>query len=124
MIDDDDALDRALLALPLEEPPPDLHARIMAATVYAPARAESLLPGWELWLVVLASSLSLWLGWAFLATPHLLERLTTVVEAALAAGTLTSASTALWVALGISAACWITQFSVPQPQPQRMELRR
>ena len=29
----DDELERALAALPLEEPPADLHARILAATV-------------------------------------------------------------------------------------------
>ncbi len=121
--DDDDALDRALAALPLERPPADLHARIMAATVYAPEPAGSLLPGWELWLVVLASSLALWLGWVFVATPHLFERLTGIIESTVAAGDVGSASTALWVAVGISAAWWIAQFSVPQPQPQKIELR-
>ncbi len=55
MIDDDDALDRALAALPLEEPPADLHARIMAATVYAPAPAGVPVPGWERgWLALFA----------------------------------------------------------------------
>ncbi len=33
----DDELDRALFALPLEEPPADLHGRILAATVLRPA---------------------------------------------------------------------------------------
>ena len=33
----DDDLDRALFALPLEEPPADLHGRILAATVLRPA---------------------------------------------------------------------------------------
>lgn len=37
--DSDDALDRALFALPLEEPPTDLRASILAATVYRPAPA-------------------------------------------------------------------------------------
>ena len=39
--DSDDALDRALFALPLEEPPADLRASILTATVYRPAPAFS-----------------------------------------------------------------------------------
>ena len=35
----DDELDRALFALPLEEPPADLRARILAATVCGSAPA-------------------------------------------------------------------------------------
>ena len=46
----DDDLDRALFALPLEEPPADLHRRIMAATVLRPAPEFR---QWELWALVL-----------------------------------------------------------------------
>ena len=35
--DNDDALDRALFALPLEEPPADFRAGILSATIYRPA---------------------------------------------------------------------------------------
>jgi hypothetical protein len=34
---DADALDRAILAMPLEDPPPDLRAQVLAATIYRPA---------------------------------------------------------------------------------------
>lgn len=112
---DDDALDRALAALPLEEPPADLHARILAATVDAPVPAAAL-PGWELWLVAILSSLALWLAWLFVTTPHAVERLTFAIDRIVEAGGLSSASTLLWVAIGVSAAWWVTQISVPQPQ--------
>jgi hypothetical protein len=40
--DNDDALDAALFALPLEEPPANLRASILAATIYRPAPFFSL----------------------------------------------------------------------------------
>jgi hypothetical protein len=122
MMMDDDDLDRALAALPLEQPPADLHARIMAATAYAPVPAAAPLPGWELWLAAVLSSLALWLAWVFVSTPHVVERLGTAIDRVVAGGDLSSASTVVWVAVGISAAWWITQLSVPQPE--RIRLRR
>jgi hypothetical protein len=50
----DDELDRALFALPLEEPPADMHQRIMAATVL---RAAPAFRQWELWLLAAAVAL-------------------------------------------------------------------
>ena len=50
----DDELDRALFALPLEEPPADMHERIMAATVL---RAGPAFRTWELWLLAAAAVL-------------------------------------------------------------------
>ena len=116
MMYDDDALDRALAALPLEEPPAGLHARIMAATVDAPAAAGAGLPGWELWLAALLAGLAVWLAWLFVTTPHVVDRLTFAIDRLVEAGGLSSASTVLWLAVGVSAAWWITQISVPQPQ--------
>jgi hypothetical protein len=57
---DDDSLDRAIAALPLEEPPADLRASILAATVYRPAPpftaaelvAGAAFVGVMLWLVL------------------------------------------------------------------------
>ncbi len=120
---DDDALDRALAALPLEDPPADLHARIMAATVDAPASAAPFLPGWELWLVTILSTLAVWLAWLFVSTPHAVDRLTLAIDRIVESGGLTSASTILWVAIGVSAAWWVTQISVPQPLAQKIRQR-
>ncbi len=122
---DDDALDRALAALPLEQPPADLHARIMAATAYAPAPAAAApLPGWELWLAAVLSSLALWLAWVFVSTPHVVDQLAASVDRLVTGVDLASASASVvvWVAVGVSAAWWITQLSVPQPE--RIRLRR
>jgi hypothetical protein len=123
MMMDDDALDRALAALPLEQPPADLHARIMAATAYAPAPAAAApLPGWELWLAAVLSSLALWLAWVFVSTPHVVDQLGAAIDRVVAGADLGSASTVVWIAVGVSAAWWITQLSVPQPE--RIRLRR
>ena len=123
MMYDDDALDRALAGLPLEQPPANLHARIMAATVGAPAPAAVPLPGWELWLVAIFSSLAVWLAWLFVTTPHAIDRLVLAVDRIVEAGGLSSASTVLWVAIGVSAAWWVTQISVPQPLAQKIRPR-
>lgn len=123
MMYDDDALDRALAALPLEEPPADLHARIMAATADAPVPAALPLPGWELWLVAILSSLALWLAWVFVTTPHVVERLTFAIDRLIETGGVSSASTVLWIAVGVSAAWWVTQISIPQPQTQKIRPR-
>ncbi len=50
----DDELDRALFALPLEEPPADMHARIMSATIY---RVAPTFQPWELVLLAVAVAL-------------------------------------------------------------------
>lgn len=54
---DDAALDRALAAMPLETPPSDLHARILAATVF---RSPPVLTVWE---IVASTGIALALAW-------------------------------------------------------------
>jgi hypothetical protein len=108
MIDDDDALDRALAALPPEEPPADLHARIMAATAYAPPSLPLAGSGWELWVVVTALALAVWLGSLVLTAPHLTNRAIETTAHLAEAGGLTSITTLLWLAVGGSAAWWIS----------------
>jgi hypothetical protein len=107
----DDDLDRALAALPLEEPPAALHARIMAATVHRPA---PLVRSWELWLVGTLIAVAGWLTWLLLSAPHATERLIGVVSRTLETSGFTSEYTVLWLAVGVSAAWWISQLSVPR----------
>jgi hypothetical protein len=110
---DDDALDRALAALPLEEPPASLHARILAATVDAPAAVVPLGTGWELWLFATLAAVAVWLSWLVISSPRASQHaIDAIVRLAGEAG-LTSVSTLLWLAIGASAAWWITQLSVP-----------
>jgi hypothetical protein len=109
---DDDALDRALAALPLEEPPALLHDRIMAATVYAPPSLPIAGSGWELWVVATLVAVAVWLSGLVLSAPHLTERAADAIMRLVGAGGLTSISTLLWLAIG-SAAWWITQLTFP-----------
>ena len=119
MMMDDDALDRALAALPLDEPPADLQRRILARTVYAP-RAAFL--GWELWLVAIATALVGWFGWLLLSAPHAQERVGDALARLVAVSGLDSMNTVLWLAAGVSATWWIVQLSVPDRR-HRIEVR-
>jgi hypothetical protein len=65
----DDELDRALVALPLEEQPADQHGRILAATVLRPAPTFRI---WELFLLAVGISSVWWISsLPFMATPRL-----------------------------------------------------
>ena len=58
MYDSDDALERALFALPLEEPPADLRGAILASTAYRPAAPFSV---WEVAGLGAVAAITLWL---------------------------------------------------------------
>ena len=116
---DDDTLDRALAALPLEEPPADLHARIMAATVYRP---EPVVRGWEVWLIGTLIALATWLAWLVASAPYAAARLTEAAARVVENTGLTSDYTMLWLAVGASAAWWISQLTFPA-RPARSEAR-
>jgi len=107
---DDDALDRAISSLPLEESPAGLHGRIMAATVYRP-RAATL--GWEVWLMATLVAVAGWLSWLILSVPRDSERLADAIGRVIDAGGLTSLNTLVWLAVGISAAWWLSQLTIP-----------
>jgi hypothetical protein len=107
----DDDLDRAIAALPLAEPPAGFHARVMAATVYRP---EPAVRGWEVWLIGTLVAVAAWLTWVVATTPRATEQIANAATYAVqtTAG-LTSTYTVLWLAVGVSAAWWISQLSVP-----------
>jgi hypothetical protein len=106
--EDDDALDAALFALPLEEPPADLRASILAATVYRPAPIFSFreilalgtLSAVVVWLVV-----AVVLGGGTLFV-HTLQDAQVVVGRALS-----SAMTVAWIAAGGATAIWLSFFT-------------
>ena len=54
-----DDLDRLLFALPLEEPPTEMRANILAATVYRP---EFPIKIWETWVLGSLIALAVWLS--------------------------------------------------------------
>ncbi|MBV8244903.1 MAG: hypothetical protein JOZ38_03195 [Candidatus Eremiobacteraeota bacterium] len=112
MYDSDDALDRALFALPMEEPPSDLRASILASTAYRPAPPFSV---WEaaalgaiaavtLWLVVL---IALGGGGLFLHT-------LAIIGSALAQA-LSNVRLLAWLAAGAMTAYWLMFFTGTQP---------
>jgi len=116
---DDDTLDRAIAALPLAEPPAGFHARVMAATVYRP---EPAVRTWELWVIGTLVAVAAWLTWMFASTPHATEQIADAVAYAVQTSGLTSTYTVLWLAVGVSAAWWISQLSVPSSRG-RIEVR-
>jgi hypothetical protein len=117
---DDDDLDRAIAALPLAEPPAGFHARVMAATVYRP---EPAVRGWEVWVLGTLVAVAAWLTWLVAYTPRAAQQ---IADAALYAvqttAGLTTTYTVLWLAVGVSAAWWISQLSVPKTR-NRIEAR-
>lgn len=117
-MNDHDDLDRALAALPLEEPSAGFHTRLMAATVYRP---RAVVAQWEVWLIASVAAVAVWLASMVLSAPHASERLSDGVLRLVQAGGLTSLSTLLWLAVGVSAAWWLSQISVPARR--RIEIR-
>jgi hypothetical protein len=112
MYNDDAELERAIFALPLEEPPSDLRAAILTATVYRPAPPFS---AWEATLVGAVAAVSIWLI-AFIAmggAPLFLQTLS-----AIAIGIerpLSNVVTLAWLAAGIGTALWLSFFTGSQP---------
>ena len=107
---DDDDLDLALAALPLEEPPASFHARVMAATVYRPEPAAR---PWEVWMIGTFVALAAWLAWIVAATPQAGERLFATLSDAVQNAGLSSEYVVLWLAIGVSAAWWISSITFP-----------
>jgi hypothetical protein len=101
MDDSHDALERALFALPLEEPPAGLRASILMATAYRPAPAFSV---WELALLGALGAIAIWLFFQTLST-----------IGSVAARALSNAATLAWLAAGGATALWLSLFTGSQP---------
>jgi hypothetical protein len=107
-----DELDRALLALPLEEPPAGLRTSILMATAYRPTPAFSF---WEVTSVGVLGAVGVWLlvllalggGQLFLHT------LATIGAWAMQA--LSNWTVVVWLAAGGATALWLTLFTGSQP---------
>jgi hypothetical protein len=111
--DSDDALERALFSLELEEPPVDLRASILSATIYRPTPIFNLR---EMMVLAVIAAVAIWLiveidlggGHRFVNT------LGTI------GGGLTHAfanlNTLGWIAAGSAAAIWLTIFTGFQPR--------
>ena len=110
---DDDALDRALFALPLEEPPVDLRASILRATILRPA---PIFKPWEVAALGAVAAIAVWLialivmggGTLFVDS---VQTIWTLTVRALSHNTATIA----WIAAGGAAAIWLSIFTGFQP---------
>jgi hypothetical protein len=113
--DNDDALDRALFALPLEEPPADLRAAILTATIYRPA------PVFSFRELVTLSAICAVLVWLVAAVILGGGSLFVHSLQALGAGTMrafSNISLLMWVAAGGATAIWLSIFTGFQPRPE------
>jgi hypothetical protein len=107
--DTDDELERALFALPLEEPPADLRASILAATIY---RAPLPVKAWEVWALGALCAVLTWLLLLIArggAAPTL-AALSTYIDQAVTV--FMQPQTLFWIALGGGAALWISQLNL------------
>lgn len=107
--DSDDELERALFALPLEEPPADLRASILAATVYRP---PLIVKPWEIWALGAVIALLVWLLVLVAkgtAAPAMLAFDSYVMDAL---RQFAQPATLFWIALGGGAAAWISQLNL------------
>ncbi len=107
-----DALERALFALPLEEPPAGLRASILLATAYRTRPAFSVA---ELVVIGALGAIGIWLfvllalgGGALFV--HTLQTIGTFVSRILS-----SATTLAWLAAGGATALWLSLFTGSQP---------
>ena len=112
MYDDDDALDRALFALPLEEPPSTMRAQILAATVYRQSPAFSI---WDCLFLGSLAAVAVWLV-ALIAMGGgslLVQSLGTI--AVWLERVFSSPATLAWLAAGGATAYWLSVFTGSQP---------
>jgi hypothetical protein len=109
---DDEALERAIFELPLEEPPDGLRASILLMTAYRPAPAFSFL---ELAAVGSLGAVALWmavllvLGGGSLFVHTLATIGSTLVQA------FSNTSFLAWLGAGGATALWLTLFTGSQP---------
>jgi hypothetical protein len=109
--DNDDELERALFALPLEEPPADLRASILAATIYHRPVPVSM-NQWEVWGLGALCAVLVWMlifvarGSALPEISAMGPYLDRIVQL------FATPTTLFWIALGGGAVAWISQVNL------------
>jgi hypothetical protein len=109
---DSDALERAILELPLEEPPAGLRSSILLATAYRPAPAFSFL---ELAALGAFGAVALWLVVLLVLGGGALFIHTLAVIGSVLSRTFSNAGVLAWLAAGGATALWLTLFTGSQP---------
>lgn len=121
--DSDDELDRALFALPLEEPPANLRHSILAATVYGPPVPAPVRP-WELWLLGGALALIVWLCIAIFSGAGAATLGSLDETGASVLAFFSQPTTLFWIAVGGGAAFWLSQTNLTLAPGYRRTARR
>ncbi|MBV9272100.1 MAG: hypothetical protein JO165_13485 [Candidatus Eremiobacteraeota bacterium] len=107
--DTDDELERALFALPLEEPPADLRASILAATVY---RAPAPFKAWEIWMLGGIVALAVWLVGLIVAGGADRAMETVSMIGGYVAAFFTQPLNLVWLTVGGATALWMSQLNL------------
>jgi hypothetical protein len=118
---DDNELERALFALPLEEPPAGMRASILLATAYRPAPAFSFV---ELAAIGAIGAVALWLVVLLVLGGGTLFVQTLEAIGSVASRAFSNTTTLAWLAAGGATALWLTLFTGYQPAalaPHRSE---
>ncbi|MGB6986314.1 MAG: hypothetical protein WBD74_10120 [Candidatus Aquilonibacter sp.] len=112
---DDDALDAALFALPLEEPPTDLRAAILSATIFRPAPLFSFR---EIVTLGALCAVTVWLIAAVIGggASLFVHSLQAIGATTLRAGG--NVTLLGWIAAGAATAIWLSIFTGFQPRPE------
>ncbi len=112
---DDDALDAALFALPFEEPPTDLRAAILSATIFRPAPLFSLR---EIVTLGALCAVTVWLIAAVIGggASLFVHSLQAVGATTLHAGS--NVTLLGWIAAGAATAIWLSIFTGFQPRAE------
>jgi hypothetical protein len=114
-MNDFDELDRALFALPLEEPPAGLRESILRATVYGPVANAIAFNFWEVAGIGAALAVAVWLALLLVADKEF------AMQASILAVTLFRAAanpaTLVWCAMGGWIAIVVTSLNAPSLQP-------
>ena len=113
-----DDIDRALFALPLEDPPQDLRRSILALTVHAPIESAERVSLWETLGIGLGLVLAAVLAWAVVTKPGFGAE---IVEAVMAVSRgFANPATLAGIAAGCSAVVWVSLMTF---RPARIEVR-
>jgi len=105
----DDELDRALFALPLEEPPADLRASILAATIY---RAPAPFKAWEVWTLGAIVALAVWLVLLIFEGGASRAMDTVTILGAYIGSFFAQPLNLVWLALGGATALWMSTLNL------------
>ncbi len=115
---DYDDLDRALMALPLEEPPAGLRDSILASTVYAVPMPGLALRTWEIVFIGTLLAVGTWLALALAQSRELNAQILGGLQMLVAA--LSDPTTLAWLAGGVVVALGVSLYNVA---PRRLAVR-